>query len=165
MLDLETLGTEPGCAILSIGAVKFNADGISDEFERGISLKSNSEAGLTIDGDTLDWWTGQDNFESVLTGEEPLRTALYDFGRFYGDSDEIWAYSPSFDCAILQSAYEAVDVIKPWHYWDERCCRTLDNLIDHDIAQEGDEHNALDDARNQARIVIAALEELGNELR
>ena len=32
MVDLETWGTKPGCAIISIGAVSFGPDGLGEEF-------------------------------------------------------------------------------------------------------------------------------------
>jgi DNA polymerase III epsilon subunit-like protein len=32
MLDLETLGVSPGCAIIAIGAVKFDREHVVDEF-------------------------------------------------------------------------------------------------------------------------------------
>jgi len=165
MVDIETLGTEPGCAILSIGAVRFNTDGISDEFYQSIALESCQEYGLGIDANTLEWWLGQDeSVTDVLVGGEDLPDVLEEFGTFYGTVAEIWAYSPSFDCDILSEAYDSVGIVPPWNYYDERCCRTLAALpIWPDIEQDGDEHNALDDAKYQARQTIAALDEIDDQ--
>lgn len=162
MLDLETLGLEPGAAILSIGAVRFSKDGLGGEFHRNVSLQSCDDAGLEIDVGTLEWWLGQDDEVSgILTGGEDLSRVLFEFGNFYRGADEIWAFSPSFDCEILASGYDAIGETKPWSYQDERCCRTLAALpIAADVEREGNEHDALDDAKYQARTAAETLRRL-----
>lgn len=159
MVDIETLGLTPGSSILSIGAVRFGTDALTDGFYREINLQSCEKAGLEIDDDTLEWWLDQDeDVQDVLTGGEDLGLVLQSFGSFYGDADEIWAYSPSFDCAHLAHAYDALGMEKPWTYRDERDCRTLASLpIWPDSDQKGNEHNALDDAMYQARLTERAL--------
>jgi hypothetical protein len=161
MVDLETLGLEPGSSILSIGAVRFDTNGIVDgqTFYRNVSLESCTDAGLEIDVSTLDWWLNQDgDVQGILTGGERLSKVLFAFSRFYDDADEIWAFSPSFDCAILSEAYAAVDETEPWTYRDERDCRTLASLpVWPDNEQEGNEHDALDDAIYQAKATAKAL--------
>lgn len=165
MVDIETLGLTPGHAILSIGAVRFGTDGLGNEFHRNISLESCQDAGLEIDAGTLEWWLGQDDaVKGVLVGGDPLGDVLEDFATFYGSAEEIWAFSPSFDCDILGGAYDAVDIIKPWTYREERCCRTMASLsIWPDFEQDGDRHDALDDARYQARQTAEALRSLQTE--
>ena len=59
MLDLETLGTSPGCIILSIGAVFFDKNGLGQEFYQTIDVQSSIDAGLTMSGGTFKWWMGQ----------------------------------------------------------------------------------------------------------
>lgn len=166
MLDIETLGTEPGAAILSIGAVKFDDAGIVDEFHKSVSLESCQEAGLEIDAETLDWWLHQSEpAQTVLSGGAPLQTALEQFRNFYADADEIWAFSPSFDCVLLAEAYDAVGMNEPWHYRDERDCRTLAALPGAvELEHDGTEHDALDDAKHQAMTVIATLDALNGEV-
>jgi hypothetical protein len=166
MLDIETLGTEPGAVVLSIGAVRFDDAGIVDEFYQSVSLKSCQEAGLEVDADTLNWWLQQgDDAQKVLSGGADLRTALEAFAEFYAGADEIWAFSPSFDCAILGEAYDAVGMNEPWHYRDQRDCRTLVELPGAvDLEQNGTEHHALDDAKYQARTVILTLSTLQEEV-
>lgn len=163
MVDIETLGLEPGCAILSIGAVRFDADGVGDEFYQSVDLQSCQDAGLTIDAGTLDWWLGQDDaITGVLTGGLNLDATLVGFTEFYGLAEEIWANSPSFDCEILEAAYAAVGREEPWGFRDERCVRTLRSLPGAvDVEMDGEEHHALDDAKQQARSVAATLRELG----
>lgn len=163
MVDIETLGLEPGAAILSIGAVRFDTDGVGATFERNIDLESCQDAGLTIDAGTLEWWLQQDtDAQHVLTGGEPLADALGDFKAFYEFADEIWANSPAFDCEHLAAAYDAVGGSVPWEYYEQRDVRTVLSLpVAPDIEQEGTEHDALDDAIHQAKAVgqtLAALE-------
>lgn len=165
MVDIETLGTEKGCAILSIGAVRFTITGLEAEFHRSISLESCQEYGLTIDASTLDWWLDQDGeVKNILTGGSDLPRALNDFSIFYDHADEIWANSPSFDCELLEAAYGAVGQDAPWEYWSERDVRTVKNLpVDIEVNEQGNEHDALDDAKNQARTVIETLRAMENQ--
>jgi hypothetical protein len=162
MIDIETLGLDPGAAVLSIGAVQFDPDGLGEEFYREISLQSCQAVGLEVDADTLEWWLEQDEAVSdVLTGGEQLEDALMDFGMWYPDGAEVWANSPSFDCEHLEAAYDAVGLTEPWEYNDERCVRTLRSLPGSvELAQDGDEHHALDDAKHQAREVSRTLARL-----
>ena len=59
MLDLETLGTTPGCVVLSIGAVEFDLDGIKSEFRAHIDVDSSTALGLKVDARTVMWWLDQ----------------------------------------------------------------------------------------------------------
>jgi DNA polymerase III epsilon subunit-like protein len=162
MLDIETLGTDPGCAILSIGAVRFTADGLGDEFCESVSLSSCQKAGLTIDAETLDWWLDQDDdAQEVLTGGYQIENTLSNFRSWYGDADEVWANSPSFDCVIYEAACDALGADVPWEFYEQRDFRTLKNLpgaavVEHD----GTEHDALDDARAQAKVAYKTLNRL-----
>lgn len=166
MVDIETLGIEPGAAILSIGAVRFNDDGLGEEFYAEINLPSCQQAGLEIDATTLEWWLGQDDVvREVLTGGDDLGRVLRRFRVWLSNPDELWANSPKFDMAHLEAAFEAVDASPPpWDYDDLRDVRTVTNLpADVDVEQQGDEHDALDDARYQARQVIALLGALSSD--
>jgi len=165
MVDIETLGTDPGSAILSIGAVKFTENYRGREFYEEISLQSCQDAGLEIDADTLQWWLDQDQAVSgILTGGRDLGTVLSAFKVWYPEDAEIWANSPSFDCELLKRAFDAVGMTEPWEYYDERDFRTLRSLpCAAEVEMDGDEHDALDDARHQARIVSETLHALGND--
>ena len=162
MVDIETLGRGPGCAILSIGAVRFNTYGPGRTFDRSIDLTSCEDAGLTLDAETLEWWLDQDDdAQHVLTGGDPLDDVLTDFADWLGDVEEIWANSPAFDCAILAAAYEALGRDVPWEFWQERDVRTLRALPGAvDLEHEGVTHDALDDAVHQAREVAETLQAL-----
>lgn len=157
MVDVETLGLEPGCVVLSIGAVEFDTDGIGDTFYCEIDRESARAVGLEEDEGTLDWWENRDeDVQDVLTGGDALAEVLVSFRRWYNahSFDEVWANSPSFDCEVLEAAFDAVGLDAPWTHKDERDVRTIRNLpCSVSVEMEGDAHDALDDARWQAREV------------
>jgi DNA polymerase III epsilon subunit-like protein len=176
MVDIETLGREPGCAIVEIGAVEFVAgpvvgddtdDPIGATFATSVGLESCQAAGLDIDAGTLAWWLEQDaSAREQLQGGETLSRALRGFREFVQGTDEIWANSPAFDVAILEAAFEAVGLSVPWRYWQARDYRTMREVLSASgdwpaREQSGTDHNALDDARYQARCLsdgLAAME-------
>lgn len=166
MVDIETLGLEPGSAILSIGAVTFTPDGLGHEYYNEISLESCQDEGLELDANTLEWWLDQDDdVTGVLTGGDSLGYILSEFADWFPEGAQVWANSPAFDCAHLESAFDAVGLTEPWEYYDTRDVRTLREEIPTapEVEQEGNEHDALDDARHQARIVSETLWQLQNE--
>ena len=57
MLDLETLGTRPGCKIISIGAVAFGPKGLGKEFY--CTIKREGQGALHEDPSTVQWWENQ----------------------------------------------------------------------------------------------------------
>ena len=154
-LDLETLSTRPDAAIVSIGCVAFNGDGIHATFYEVLEL----DVGGHVDADTCAWWARQPrgavlemlqsltslgakevlNFSGGFDAGHPLAkllvkrsltAVLLSLGEWMKEQANIggfrvWACSPSFDCVILKSAYERADVAVPWDYWNERDLRTL----------------------------------------
>jgi len=164
MIDIETLGIEPGAAILSIGACTFDTDGVGETVEVSVDLESCQDRGLEIDADTLKWWLGQDDAaRDVLTGGAALPTALSELRHFLdtNDYDELWANSPKFDMEHLEAAYDALDWPTPWEFFRLRDVRTVTELPGAvELEQDGTEHDALDDAVHQAREVAATLREL-----
>ena len=163
MIDIETLGTDPGAAIVSIGAVRFTVDGgIEDELFVSVDVESCQDYGLRIDASTVIWWLGQSaDAREQLRGGDDLEHALRELRAFVDGCDEVWANSPSFDLTILEAAYECVGLSIPWNFWEERDYRTLRAVLEWpDREQDGTAHDALDDARFQAECLIEALEEV-----
>lgn len=173
MLDIETLGTTPGAAVVAVGAAKFTVDQlnrstppgktpyeiIEDTYERTISISSCEEAGLTLDGDTVEWWLSQDDeAQATIIGGDELESVLTDFSEWLEGVDEIWGNDPAFDCVLLSAAYDAVGVEKPWDYSQRRCYRTIKELGEKpSIDQTGTKHSAVDDAVYQARVAAELL--------
>ncbi len=158
MLDLETLGTNPGCAILSIGAVLFSGRRLHDEFYIRISLKSSQDYGLTIDADTLQWWTQQphDVFAEAMAGEYSLDAAMFKFRQWLENLHlppnwTIWSNGASFDAPVLEAAFRKLRMQPPWTHSQERCYRTLRALDPGEPKIEpAIKHHALEDAKAQA---------------
>lgn len=170
-IDLETLGTTPGSAILSIGAVLFDRDTgqLGAEFYKAIDLDSAMKNG-TVSASTLRWWMNQDeDAKAVLIKPSgPFSAAILDFQAFVASlSDDIvpWGNGATFDVSILEHAIRHCGSEPPWHFRDVRDMRTLMDVAktlhdfdrtDFDFDFQGVAHNALDDARHQARLISAA---------
>ena len=175
MLDLETLGTKPGCVILSIGVVAFEPTGVAlpDSANTGLVFYQNLTIfdqlmlGLTIEPETVNWWKtkSDDAKKSYATDQITLQGGLFRLITWLrnlpGSKDSakrVWAKSPEFDCNILEHAGNLVGVNFPWTF-RERCdVRTLiaiGDLCENGAipATNGVLHNALDDCFHQARAV------------
>lgn len=169
MIDLETLGTTPGCVILSIGAVAFDTitGELGPEFYTVVSTASCLERGLTTGESTKAWWAKQaDEAKTVLKEAEESDVSLSEamnkltlyLEQFGIKKVCIWGNGADFDNAILSCCYDAVDQSVPWVPWNNRCYRTLKNLIKGPrLKREGTYHNALDDAKTQAKHAIGLL--------
>lgn len=169
MVDLETMGTAPGSAIVSLGAVAFDpvAGTLGEEFYRVIDLASCQRAGLTIDAGTLVWWLRQSEAaraELVRDDATALPTVLGWFATWWRrqQGQFIWGHGANFDEPLLRAAFRAACVTVPWRYWDARCTRTIFALTgEKPNREQGVHHNALDDAKAQAEAVIRAWRKLG----
>lgn len=166
MLDLETLGTQPGCVVLSIGAVEFDLKGITGSFHAHIDVKSSHKAGLTVDPSTVMWWLDQSKEaqNALLCAETvSLQDALEAFSdTFEWDNTQIWANGAAFDFPILEAAYRVTGCAVPWQFWNQRDYRTLKGLVSKEVFNSlrvppDVAHDALADAKSQALTAIAIL--------
>ena len=173
MIDLETLGTKPGCVILSIGAVLFDLDTgeIGDTFYSPISKSSCLIHGLTIDPVTVEWWARRDNTDAYAVIADanspcapPLMCVLASFSEWLimhsvSRADRrIWGNGAAFDQPILAEAYRLAGIQLPWVFWNEMCFRTIKNLRpDIPMEKSGVQHNALADAQQQTIHLIKLL--------
>lgn len=171
MIDLETMGTGPDAAIVSIGAVRFDTNGPTDKgLGIPVDLQSCITHGLTIDASTVQWWLRQsDEARKGVTRlfTETLDCTLTALSEYIAAKDgdlEIWGNGADFDNVILASAYRACRLETPWTFWQNRCYRTLKNLAPQiKMERTGTHHNALDDAISQARHAARILKHLGIE--
>lgn len=164
MVDLETMGTSSDAAIVGIGACEFDGERIGNTFYRSVNLSSAVARGLTMDPSTVMWWLGQSDAarQAIRFNTEPIEKALTDFA-FWAfecaakDNIRMWAKGPSFDCATLSHAYKVCQIARPWHYWNDRCVRTMiaRNPSVPEPERDGTAHNAKDDAVHQATWLIA----------
>ena len=176
MIDLETMGTNTNAPIVVIGAVFFDPQTgeIGPVFYIVVSLTDAMNTGAVPDGGTIEWWLKQSSEAraAILTDQVKLKDALSRFREFINEySDEkfvqVWGNGATFDNAILRTSYERLDIPCPWRYYNDRDVRTIVELgktIDFDartvIPFEGVRHNALDDARHQAKYVTATIQKL-----
>ena len=174
MHDLETRGTTPGCAIVSVGLIAFNpfADRVDDIFvDDGyysvVTLASNVDAFLHIDAATDEWWAKQSPAARVALEQHKadkglaLRDALEGMADYVAEhvtprNALMWGNGADFDNPIVAVAARMVGFKLPWQ-WGNRCYRTTKNL--HEVF--GPEftvpkkvgtvaHNALADSKDQA---------------
>lgn len=166
MIDLETLGTAPNAPVVAIGAVYFDPDTgtLGDEFDGAIDVEDALRYGR-MSGSTLKWWLGQSDAarQKVVRGRHPavkVFEAFETFCRKHGDRVQPWGNGASFDITILEYAFGRIlEREAPWKFWNVRDCRTIkalaDGIVQYLDPLEGTAHNAIDDARHQARWVSA----------
>ena len=173
MIDLETMGKNPDAPINAIAGKFFDpATGeMGPEFSKTIDLET---AGGVIDRDTIKWWLKQSREaqSAILTDEIPLDDALLQLREFIDENSgeffvQVWGNGANFDNTILRRSYERQGIPCPWRYYNDRDVRTIVELgkaIDFDartaIPFEGERHNALDDARYQAKYVSVIWQKL-----
>lgn len=166
MIDLETLGSTPGCAILSIGAIAFDPDTneLDHPFYRNVGLDSCLEHGLKVEGDTFYWWMTQSEAarKQLLEDRVTLGMALENLSQWLEriNPSFIWSHGASFDIAVLTSAYKAVNWAKPWPFRKERDTRTLFYLAGYTPAKAELAHHALEDSKAQALAVMEAMRKM-----
>lgn len=171
MIDLETMGTTPDAAVLSIGAVFFDPYGDFPEdamlgsnpaiFYRVCSLKGQFR---TIDPDTVAWWMKQsDQARQAVFGAEsmPLATAMKQFVDAFLPRDshnlKVWAQGSSFDLVIVEDILRQYKQPIPWRFWNHRDTRTAYDMAGYDPPKATEvAHVAWLDAKAQARQVQAA---------
>lgn len=178
-IDLETTGSDFNAGILSIGAVAFNRNtgAIGPEFYAPVKLVDTLYYGK-VSASTLRWWMQQSKAAAQVFND-PKSMPLYDALRGLNDFLRarpanccVWGNGSSFDITILEHAFHAVGVDGFEPDWKPKfwCIRDLRTLVDvaalgkADIAFKGTAHNALDDARHQAGIAVAAFAKLSGKI-
>lgn len=159
MIDLETMGNGPSAAITAIGAVEFNVEvgTLGRRFYDIVDLKSSVAAGGTMDVSTVLWWLQQSD-EARAEFTRPgnwINLVLARFSSWSQNGVKVWGNGAAFDNVVLRSAYERLEISTPWDFRNDRCFRTVKALSPIvEIPDEEVAHNALSDARWQARYLI-----------
>lgn len=159
MIDIETLGTEPGCVVLSVGAVKF--DPFNSETPHApmlwkLDIDSQSNKGRIIRDDTIEWWGKQDAHVQEAAFSIDDRVTVEDFmkelNKWVNGVEKIWCQGPQFDMVILENLYEQYEHHHNWAFWQIMDCRTIFNMLPVDPRKAIQEnlHDALADAHWQA---------------
>ena len=156
MVDLETLATSPDAVILTIGAVTFDpaSNKIFDKLYHRVDIESCDRLGMTVNDDTVEWWSKQAaDVQTEAFAEDnrlPIEEVIEKFHKFAWNCDAFWSHGATFDLVILDFYYRKLNKVPPWNFWQIRDTRTLFDLgYDPEMPKEG-LHNALEDASRQA---------------
>lgn len=163
MIDFETLGTKPDTAVVSLGAVIFDRSGISQEKLWLFNLTGQLDGKRRFaSGDTITWWMNQgDKAKSVFERAQLegilLKNFADEFAAFCPKTLDVrvWGNGATFDIPIIEHILEQQGFKPPWKFWNQRCYRTLKACYGIEKSKfEGTKHDALDDARFQAKNLI-----------
>ena len=181
MVDIETFGRRPRGLVVSIGAVLFDThkkvplDKRAREFHAVLSweaalVESRFEKNL----ETLDWWHEKQPAAYVRLRKLMKRSKL-DMTKlmeqfcnwvapFCERDAKVWGNSPSFDLVTLENAAKEVGMRFPIRYYVENDYRTLTDLVYGSDSKprppKNKAHDALADARFQARVCTQALQQI-----
>lgn len=165
MVDIETLGTRPGSAIVSIGAVVFTPSAVVAEWECVVSLRDCELSGLKFEASTIEWWMQQSNaaISALFTGPRAsIFNALTELSCFAADNNVVdyWSHGATFDLVLLNEASlitKAPQLVKDFRRArDTRTLYEITGVNPRTFMGTGTAHNAVDDARAQAEAVIAS---------
>lgn len=165
--DLETLGRGSHAPIVQIAATSFNLNGSASAgfFSKKIALGEDFKK-FECDLSTVEWWLTQpeETRVEVFGGtREPLGVVLVAFAEWiawaqaHGEGPlKLWSHA-TFDPPILMNAFQVMGVKPSFSFRDFMDIRTI-NFLAGPVeveAREGKHHEALSDARYQARYIVA----------
>lgn len=158
MLDFETLGQTPDTAVLSLGAVLFNQDGILDCQDWVFDLTEQLRSKRSVTSSTIVWWLqqgakAQEIFALSNSKGKGMREFTPEFLKFSSTKDlRVWGNGATFDVSIIEHLLSQMKVENPWMFWNVRCYRTIKAMFEIEKGKPfvGTKHNALDDAKYQA---------------
>lgn len=172
MLDLETMGTNPGDAVISIGVQLFDskAGKLGPGFKVNLDIEEVIGAGFGVTGSTVKFWIKQSEAATKAALEAPsaLIQGLMSVADILTDDEgganediKVWGNGAAFDNVLLREMYTRLNLLPPWSFWNDRCFRTMKGELDpHKNLQPefvGEKHDALADAAHQARWLINIL--------
>lgn len=178
MIDLETMGTGAHAPIVAIGAVVFDECDTARLIERSkkaldvVDLFGEKNCLYQIikpesnvrkaDMGTVIWWLRQsEEARAIFSKDQQERHAceltgalgvLSFFIKALGAGVQVWGNGVDFDNVILATAYRDFCIELPWSHWDNRCFRTIKNIVSVKPFKPAWQvaHNAIDDAGAQA---------------
>lgn len=170
MIDIETMGTDKDCVVLTIGAVKFDPYNYDvaphDPFYLVVNVDEQLALGRTVSDSTMEWWGNQPQSAQDAAFTEEGRMSLDEvttqLNRYMVGMTKIWAQGPLFDMIILENLYITAGKSAPWQYWQVRDSRTIGDMGNYSAKTANkDAHNALADAYSQALGVQQIYHDLG----
>lgn len=157
MIDLETLGRDDDAVIVSIGAVKFDPNGVNteDTFYRVVDFEHCPfSKERSIDPSIVKWWMTQsgearevfeqsgDSLLIAITAFQLWAAGIYKTEELNDEESEIlesswndnlviWGNGSDFDNRIMGDACEqlhGIATVCEWKFWNNRCYRTVKNV-------------------------------------
>lgn len=173
MIDIETLGTGPNAAILTIAGIRFNKDhnykSIRNPHELDYfytRVDTESQSHRDIDDDTVAWWAKQDEDVKIEAFSEEDRLSISDamtaFNYWARSADRYWANGAAFDFPILETSNRQLGFASPWNYWQAMDARTIYTLLPNHYKPTQLKHHALYDCLNQIQRLTDCLNQIGN---
>lgn len=180
VVDIETLSTTNQAVVTRIGMVAFNRRELLEEefieYSMTLDVQEQINNGRVIDAGTLQFWFEQDKEvreKNVICSpqQEPVLAVidnLVEWIMMYSIT-HLWGNGSSFDNIILKSLFHSFGMRWPFAYDADRDLRTLFALADvvprhvsEDKVRTKDlkSHDALDDAKKEARMLSYALRKL-----
>lgn len=143
--DIETLGKEVGCVIVSAAFLVFDFNEektfqqyVDDALYIKFSVSDQKAKGRHIDPDTLDWWKKQDDVVrrelmpsgrdvSLEQGSKQIVEYLEKHGIHKSNEKRVWRFcrGQDFDIPIMSEAMKSVGMALPGAYWNSRDIRTF----------------------------------------
>lgn len=177
MIDLETMGNKPIAPIIALGAVLFepSTGELGSEYYAVVDLESSLVRDAVADPSTILWWMKQSaEARAEIAGERRVHItdALGELIKLIEDNCaaknlQVWGNGATFDNVIMRASFERHGLSCPWQFRNDRDVRTIVELgravgFDprYEIPFDGDLHNALADARHQAKYVSAIWQRL-----
>lgn len=162
MIDFETLGTTHDTAVVSLGAVIFDREAIKKEKLWLFNLTGQLDGRRRFTtADTITWWLSQGEkaravFEKAQLEGVLLKDFVLQFLEFVPPSLDarIWGNGATFDIPIIEHILYQFGAKAPWKFWNHRCYRTMKACFGVDKKFEGTKHDALDEAKHQAKCLI-----------
>ena len=162
MIDMETLDTSPFCAILTIGAVRFDpkGSGVVERLELRPTLEDQTDIyNRRINEDTLRWWGEQspEAQEEALGDRDriPFKECMEKLYKFCWNRRAVWSNGAAFDVVVAETAFEQLGMRIPWAFYTVRDTRTLYEICGVKLKDGGHvtSHKAVEDAERQAIVV------------
>jgi hypothetical protein len=169
MIDIESLDTSPYCVILTIGAVRFDpkGTGVVERLELRPTIEDQTEVyNRVINDDTIRWWGTQNPaaLEEAMgdQGRESFKECMEKLYKFCWNRRAVWSNGASFDCVVMETAWQQLDMRIPWPFYTVRDTRTLYEVAGVKLKDGGHvtSHKAVEDAERQAVVVQKAYKKL-----
>lgn len=166
MIDFETLGQNPDTTVISLGACFFDLDKgiIGPTFYMAFDVVDQLKKGRSITADTLKWWMGQSDAAKKVFNEKakPTEEVLKTFVQWVQGQGTVskikpWGNGATFDISIIEDLFRQYELKCPWLFYNVMDMRTFRRFIANNAKvdkSDGVNHNALDDAKNQAQFCI-----------